>query len=52
LGQNIWGPHQYKYVEINGELIINISKMPDGIYFILVDAEGYAASKEKYILRR
>ena len=52
LGQNIWGPHKYKYVEINGELIINISKMPDGIYFILVDAEGYAASKEKYILRR
>jgi hypothetical protein len=53
LGENIWGPFQFKDVDVNGgEVIINLGKMPEGVYFIHIKKDNSILNTSKYILRR
>jgi hypothetical protein len=52
LGQNIWGPFEYKDSDGNGEVMINLGKQPDGVYFIHIKNDNLVLSTSKYILRR
>ncbi len=51
LGQNVWGPYQYDESDFDGEVVIQLGKIPDGIYFININSEDYSYTT-KYILRR
>ena len=51
LGQNVWGPYLYDASGFNGEIIIQLGKIPDGVYFININSEDYSYTT-KYILRR
>jgi hypothetical protein len=51
LGQNVYGPFQYDASGLNGEVVIHLGKIPDGIYFININSEDYSYTT-KYILRR
>ncbi len=52
LGQNVWGPYEFKDIEINGERVVDLGKLPEGIYFIHVKNEDSVSYTAKYILRK
>jgi hypothetical protein len=52
LGENIWGPFEYKETDVNGEIIINLGKQPEGVYFIHIKNDNSVLSTAKYIFRR
>jgi len=52
LGENIWGPFEFKNLDVDGEVVINLGKMPEGVYFIHIKNDNSVLSTSKYILRR
>lgn len=52
LGETIWGPYQFKDLEVNGDIVINLGINPKGVYFIHFKYDDSVLSTSKYILRR
>jgi hypothetical protein len=52
LGENIWGPFEFKDVESNNDIVINLGKNPEGVYFIHIKNDNSVLTTDKYILRR
>jgi hypothetical protein len=52
LGKNVWGPFLFKDLEVNNEVVINLGKNPEGVYFIHIENNNSVTSTSKYILRR
>jgi hypothetical protein len=52
LGQNIWGPYEFKNIEENGEVEINLGMQTEGVYFIHITNQDSDSYTSKYIFRK